>query len=326
MKFAFSIAAACMSLLAQPAAAQAVASEPFPNKPVRIVVPFPPGGASDIVARVLALKLSEIWQSSVVVENRPGASGTIAGEFVRKAPADGYTLLLAGPSNTTALAAVNPKMIPYDPVKDFKAVSIAVTFPHVVAVNPELGIKSLPDLIKAVKANPGKYSYASSGTGTTTHLFVKLFKSMAGLYILHVPYPGSAPGLNAVMAGHVSMSMDPINVVTPLVKSARLVALAVTSAARNAEMPDVPTVGETVKGFVVDSWVALLSPPETPDPIVRKIAADLRTAVQSPEVVKRFRDIGLTSVGSTPEAAQENVKTDLDRWQRVVKVAGIKAE
>lgn len=323
-KLALSLAAFALSVMAPySATAQETAAASYPTKPVRIVVPFSAGGASDIMGRLFAQHLSEIWKVSVIVENKPGASGTLGGEYVRGSAPDGYTLLLAGPSSMTALAAVNPKMIPYDPQRDFAPAGVAVSFPSLLAVNPEVGINSLPEFIDLLKKNPGKYTYSSSGTGTTSHLFAELFKSMADVDVLHIPYPGSGPGLNAVVAGHVTMSIDPFNAVAPLAKGGRLMALGITSAQRSPELPDVQAIGEVVDGFVVESFIGLFSAPGTPPDVLKKISDDLRTVVRQPELAKRLNDMGLTPVGSTPEELAETVATDLNRWQQLVKSANI---
>lgn len=320
------LAALSMVLVTSASVAQNPAGAAFPNKSVRMVVPFSAGGPSDVMGRILGQRLSDLWKVPVVIDNRPGASGTIAGELVRRSPPDGYTLFFAGPSSTTALEAVNPKMIPYSSIKDFAPVSVVGSFPNVLAVNPGLGVKTLPAFIKLVKDNPGKYSYSSSGAGTASHLFAELFKSMAGLEILHVPYQGLGPGLNAVVGGQVSMSLAPIVSVAPLAEAGRLVPLGVTTPRRTVEMPAVPTIDETVKGFVVDSWIGLIAAPGTPIQLARKIAEDVRVVVHLPEVVERFRTLGLIPVGSTPEAMLNTMTVDLDRWQRVVKSANIKVE
>lgn len=323
-KIVLSLAVFCLSAIAPYAAAQNPATATsFPTKPVTIVVPFSAGGASDIMARLFAQHLAEIWNISVIVENKPGASGTLGGEYVRRSRPDGYTLLMAGPSSMTALAAVNPKMIPYDPLTDFAPAGVAVSFPSLLAVNPEIGAKTLSEFIELLKANPGKYTYSSSGTGTTSHLFAELFKSMVGVDVLHIPYPGSGPGLNAVVAGHVTMSIDPFNLVVPLAKGGRVMALGITGEKRSQDLPEVPAIGEVVKGFAVESFIGLFAAPGTPPDVLEKIADDLRTVVNSPELAKRLNDMGLTPVGSTPQELAQTVATDLDRWQQVVKVANI---
>jgi tripartite-type tricarboxylate transporter receptor subunit TctC len=314
------IGIACLGL------GQAQAADPvrFPVRPVRLVVPFAAGGASDIIARLVAQKLAEIWSSPVIVENRPGASGALGNTFVAKSAPDGYTLLMGGPSSLSGPAAINPNL-PYDPLKDFSHVAIVCSFPSILVVNPTIA-RTLPELITLLKANPGKYTYASSGNGTSSHLIAELFKSMTGTNIHHVPYKGSSPGLNDVMAGHVSMSFDPINVVTPLVQSQRLRALGVSSLKRASEFPDVPTIAEVAPGFEADSWIGFLAPAGTPPDVVLKISNDVKTAVHAPDVAKRLKELTLTPVGSTPEEFSKMLASDIAKWRRIAQIANIKAE
>lgn len=320
-------AAACLAVAAPYAAAQNTAgTAPYPSKTVKIVIPFAPGGASDIMGRLFAQQLAEIWKVGVIVENKPGASGTLGGEYVRRSAPDGYTLLLAGPSSMTALAAVSPKKIPYDPLKDFAPAGVAAAFYSLLAVHPSVGTKTLPEFIKLLKANPGKYTYSSSGSGTTTHLFAELFKSMAGVDMLHVPYSGTGPGLNAVAAGHVTMSIAPVNSVAPLAKTGNLVMLGVTSAKRSPDFPDIPAIGEVVEGFAADSFIGLVAPAGTPPAVLKKISDDLKVAVHRPEIGKRLSELGLTPVGSTPEEMQQVLVNDLKRWQQVVKNSNITSD
>ncbi|MET4575691.1 Bug family tripartite tricarboxylate transporter substrate binding protein [Ottowia thiooxydans] len=326
MKLFCKTASVFVALLTLTVPMAAVSSEPFPSKQVHLVVPFSPGGATDVVARVVGQKLSLLWNKPVIVENKPGASSTLGADYVRKSPADGYTLLVGGPSGMTATAAVNPKIMRFDPVNDFKPVSVIATMPFVLSVNPDIGIKSVEDLVGLAKANPGKYTYASSGPGSSSHLFTEMFKFMAGVDILHVPYQGSAPGLNAVTAGQVSMVMTPINVISVLAKGGRVLPVGVSTAARTADMPELPPIGDSVKGYALEGWLALFAPKGTPDSVTQKIAADLRTVIQSPDLARTFRENGLVAVGSNPDAALSVVKNDLERWQRVVKMANIKPE
>lgn len=327
MKRALTLAAFCLSLAAPlPSAAQAAESATFPNKMVKIVVPFTAGGSSDHMGRLFAKYLGEIWKVTVIVENKPGASGTLGGEYVRRSTPDGHTLLLPGPSSTTMLMAVSPNKSPYDPLKDFAPVTVAATFQSVLAVSPQVPAKTLPEFIQLLKANPGKYTYASSGAGTSSHLYGELFKSMAGVDMLHIPFSGSGPGINAVVSGHVTASIVPENSVAPLVKNGRLVALGTTGDKRSKDLPEVPTIGETVKGFLADSWIGLFAPKGTPPAVVKKIADDLRTVLKNPEVVQKMDEMGLTGVGSTPEEMQRALAEDLQRWQRVVKAANITAD
>ncbi|MBH1965011.1 MAG: tripartite tricarboxylate transporter substrate binding protein [Comamonadaceae bacterium] len=326
MKLFCNIASVCLGILTFTVPMVALANDPFPGRQVHLIVPFSAGGATDVVARVVGQKLSVLWNKPVVIENKPGASSTLGADYVRKSPADGYTLLIGGPSGMTATAAVNPKIMRFDPVSDFKAVSVVATMPFVLSVNPDLGIKNVEDLIRLAKADPGKYTYASSGPGSSSHLFTEMFKFMAGVDILHVPYQGSAPGLNAVTAGQVSMVMTPVNVISVLAKAGRVLPVAVSTAARTADMPELPPIGDSVKGYALEGWLALFAPRGTPDPVAQKIANDLRTVLQSQDLARTFRENGLVAVGSNPDVALNVVKSDLERWQRVVKMANIKPE
>jgi tripartite-type tricarboxylate transporter receptor subunit TctC len=299
-------------------------SASFPTKPVRLVVPFAAGGATDMVARLVTQKLSENWGQPVIVENRAGASGAIGTVFVAKAPADGYTLLLGGPATLSGPPAINPNL-PYDNIRDFTHVSVIANFPSALVVHPSIA-RTLPEFIAALKANPGKYTYASSGNGTSTHMIAELFKLMTGTDMVHVPYKGTGPGLNDVMSGQVAMSFAPINAVTGSVQSNRLRALGVTSLKRSPEFPDVPTIGEVVTGFEADSWLAVSAPANTPQPIVQKLAADLRQAVHSPDVSKKFRELTITPVGSTAEEVLDIIRKDTERWRKVAQVAKIRPE
>lgn len=316
---------AALAVYANPGVAQDSAdASAYPTRAVRLVVPFAAGGASDIVARLVAQKISELWSQPVLVDNRPGASGAIGTEFVARSPRDGYTLLLGGPSTLSGPPAINPAL-PYHPVNDFSHATIVCTFPSVIAVTPAVA-NTLPELINLLKAQPGKYSYASSGNGTTSHLIAELFKSMTGTSILHVPYKGSAPGLNDVMSGHVAMSFDPINVVTPLARAGKVRALGVTSAKRSPEMPDVPAIAEFVPGFEADSWIGLLGAAGTSPAILQKIATSTRQAVNAPEVAAKLRSMTLTPVGSSPEELREVVRNELEKWRRIARIANIKPE
>jgi tripartite-type tricarboxylate transporter receptor subunit TctC len=315
--------AACTGWAATPVLAQSDAAS-FPNKPVRLIVPFAAGGASDGIARVLGTKLGELWKQSVIVENRGGASGAIGTMLVVKAPPDGYTVLLGGPATLSGPPALNPN-VPYDNLKDFEHVSIVATFPSALVVHPSIA-KTLPELIALLKANPGKYTYASSGNGTSTHLIAELFKWMTGTNILHVPYKGTGPGLADLVSGEVAMTIAPINAVTSHVKAGRLRALGVTGAKRSPEFPGVPTIGELVPKFEADSWICVSAPAGTPRAIVDRMSADIRKVVQDPDTVAKFRELTLNPVGSTPEELVKIVREDTERWRQVARVAGIKAD
>lgn len=306
------------------AAAQGLGDPTFPSKPVRLVVPFAAGGASDGIARLVSQKLGDLWQQSVIVDNRGGASGAIGTMLVVKSPPDGYTVLLGGPATLSGPPALNPNL-PYDHLKDFEHVSIVATFPSALVVHPTIA-KSLPELIALLKASPGKYTYASSGNGTSTHLIAELFKWMTGTNILHVPYKGTGPGMADLMSGQVAMTFAPINAVTSHVRAGRLRALGVTGVKRSPEFPDVPAIAEIVPKFEADSWICISAPAGTPAPIVQKLAADIRRVVADPETVKKFRELTLQPVGSSPEELVRVIREDTERWRNVAKVANIRGE
>ncbi|WP_420223258.1 Bug family tripartite tricarboxylate transporter substrate binding protein [Pigmentiphaga litoralis] len=322
MKLFCFIAAGLLGASASAALAQSAA--PFPTRPVTLVVPFAPGGASDGMGRLFAQGLTEIWKVPVIVENRPGASGTIGGEFVRRAAPDGHTLLLAGPATLTILAAVNPR-IPYDPVKDFAPVSVAVSYPYVLTANTSVA-KTLPDLLAHLKQQPGKLTYASSGVGTTTHFMAELFKAMAGVDMMNVPYQGVGPGMNAVMANHVSMLFAPVNEVGPALQSGKLTALGVTSAQRIPELPDVPAITEFVKGYTADSWISVLAPASTPPVLLERMSNDLRSALTLPDIARKLKEMGLTQVLNRPGEARDAIEADAATWRTLAKQMNIKAQ
>lgn len=306
------------------ASAQAADAAAFPTKQVRLVVPFAAGGASDIIARLVAQKLGELWGQTMLVDNRGGASGAIGLTFVAKSPADGHTLILGGPATLSGPPALNPK-VPYDNLKDFEHVSIVATFPSVLAVNPAVA-KTLPELIAVLKANPGKYTYATSGNATSTHLIAELFKWMTGTNIVHVPYKGTAPGITDLIAGQVSMTFAPVNVVMPHVQAKRLNAIGITSAKRSSELPEIPAIAEVVPKFEADSWICISAPAGTPRAIVQKISTDVRRMFRDPETVRKFKELDLTPVGSTPEELVRVVREDTERWRNIGRIANIQME
>jgi tripartite-type tricarboxylate transporter receptor subunit TctC len=296
----------------------------YPTKPVRFIVGFTPGGGSDIVARLLGQKLTETWGQAVVVDNRPGAAGMIANEIVAKAPADGYTILVISASFT-----INPALqrsIAYDPVRDFAPVTLASSAPYVLAINPAVPAQSVKDLLALAKARPGKLNYASAGTGSTLHLAAELFKSLAQVDIVHVPYKGAA-GIPDLIAGAVQMTIAGPPQTLPHVKAGRLRALGVTTIKRSAVLPELPTIAESgVPGYEVDSWYGVLAPAATPKPRVDRLSAAITQALAEPDVKERFAAQGLEPRGTSPEEFAGYVKTDLVKWAKVVRAAGIKPE
>jgi tripartite-type tricarboxylate transporter receptor subunit TctC len=309
-----------VGLLAAALTASAFAQS-YPAKPVKVVVPYPPGGPTDIVARVVSQKLSEQTGQQFVVENRPGAGGNIGAEAVARSAADGYTVAVA-----TTAHAINPslfKNLTYDIQKDFAPVSQLTTGPLVIVVNPSLPAKDVRELIALAKAKPGELSFASSGNGQSTHLSAELFNSMAGIKMNHVPYKGSAPALTDVMGGQAALMFDTMLSAMPHVRSGKLRALAVTSAARSPAAPELPTIAESgLPGYEAIAWNALLAPAGTPKDVIAKLNAELKKALETPEIKERFASQGFTAAWTSPEAFAAFLKSEVDKWAKVVKVSG----
>jgi tripartite-type tricarboxylate transporter receptor subunit TctC len=321
---AFLSASALAVLAALPVHAQDAAS--YPDKPIKIVVPFPPGGAADTFARMAGQKLSDAWPGKqVVIDNRPGAGGIIGTEVTAKSPADGYTLEMV-----TIGHAVNPFMyakLPYDTKAEFVPVAVVANVPSLVVVGPDYSAKSMKDLLSAAKAKPNEVQYASSGTGTTSHVGAALMESMTGVEMLHVPYKGAAPALQDVMGGRVPMSVDIITSSIQLVKTGKLRALAVTSAKRSPQLPEVPTVAEAgIPGYEFMSWYMLIAPAKTPVAIQEKLNAELRKAATMPDYRQRIESIGGEVVSMTLKQSNDYLNTEFTRWAKVVKDRNIKAD
>jgi tripartite-type tricarboxylate transporter receptor subunit TctC len=298
----------------------------YPTKPVRLVVPFPAAGTTDILARAAAQKLSETWNQQVIVDNRPGAGGNIGSELVAKAPHDGYTLLMGTVGTHAINASLYPKM-PYDNVKDFAPIILVAGVPNVLVVNPSLPVNSVQELIAYAKANPGKLNFASSGSGTSIHLSGELFKTMTGVQMTHVPYKGSAPALTDLMGGQVQLMFDNLPSSLAFIKAGKLRALAVTSATRSPALPDVPTVAESgVPGFEASSWFGLLAPAGTPNDIILKVNADTQRWLASPDAKEKLQAQGAAAAGGTPEDFAKHIQAETAKWARVVKESGAKVE
>jgi tripartite-type tricarboxylate transporter receptor subunit TctC len=306
------------ALLPQLALAQA-----FPAKPVRILCPFPPGGGVDITARAIAQELGAPLGQPVVVENRPGAGGNVAAAEVARAPADGYTLLLT----LNALHAISPHLyakLPFDAMQDFSFITPLVSFTNVLVVSPGSPLQSVKDVIDAAKREPGKLTFASSGNGTNLHLTGELFKTMAGIDIVHVPYKGSAPALTDLMGASVAMMFDTIPSAIAHVKSGKLRALAVTGATRSPLFPDVPTVAEAgLPGFEVVSWYGLIGPAGMPQAVVKRLNAEAAKAAGSNAFRGRMEPLGFEVITSTPERMAQMLAADSARWAAVIKAAGV---
>lgn len=300
-------------------------AQPYPVKPIRIVIPYPPGGGTDIVIRAVSGRLSERLGQPVVVDNRGGATGTIGSEAVAHAAPDGYTLLAHTNAGITILPHLN-KHLPYDPIKDFAPVTLAASSPYLLVVNPKIAATSVKELIALAKAHPGELNYASSGNGASTHLAGLLFCQMAGVKMVHIPYKGSGPATTDLLAGQVQMRFSSIPPVLQHVRSGRLRALAVTSAKRFGLLPDIPTVAETVPGFEVLSWYGVFAPTGTPPAIIKKLNADFAAALNSPDVKTLLATDGSEVVASSPERFSAIIRAEYARWAPVVQESGAKID
>lgn len=315
-----------LGLLATAASGPAVLAQSFPERPITMVVPFAAGGSTDVVARIIAQKMSEDLGQQVIVQNVAGAGGNLGADNVARADPDGYTILMG----TVATHALNPlilKSTPYDPEKDFSPVSLLVVVPNVLVVNPELPAKNVQELVALLKAEPDKYSYASSGNGTPLHLSGELFKSMAGVSMQHIPYKGAGPALNDVIGNQVPIMFDNLPSSSGHIKAGTLRALAVTTAERAPSFPDLPTVAESgIPGYETYTWNALFAPAKTPNDVVMRLNASANKALTDPAVIERMKEFSATIVGSTPEELGAHVKAELAKWGPVVKGANIQME
>ncbi len=296
----------------------------YPSRPVRWIVPFPPGGATDILARIVAQKMTESWGVAVVVENRAGAAGAIGSDAVAKAAPDGHTILMGTTSTHAVNPAINPKL-PYDSLADFTAVTLVATFPNVLVAHPSTAA-TLQELIARLKANPGKYNFGSSGAGSSTHLTGELFKLMTQTDINHIPYKGTGPLLNDLMAGHVSFAFDQITAVMSAVQAGKMRALGVASLERNAALPDVPAIAEVLPGFEATAWVGIFAPARMPSEITFKIQNEAKRIVELPDIAQRMRELGATPVANAPAEFTAFVRQDTAKWRELVRAAKIKIE
>jgi tripartite-type tricarboxylate transporter receptor subunit TctC len=307
-------------------AAQASLAAAWPDKPIRMIVPFPAGGATDVMARGMAQRLGTELGTQVVVDNRGGAGGTTAAEAAAHAAPDGYTLLFG----TMGTQAINPALyskLRYDPLKDFAPISVTHLTPRVLVVGPQVAAKSVAELIALAKAKPDALTYGSAGNGSSSHLAGALFESMAGAKMLHVPYKGSAPLLTDVLAGRVDMTFDSYTVYEEHIKSGRVRALAVTSSRRLPALPQVPTVAEAgVKGYEVSNWLGLLAPAGTPKDVLTKIHAALGRAMATPALREQLTSLGIEPVFGSPEAFAALIRSEIPKWAEIVKKSGATAE
>ena len=300
-------------------------SQPYPNKPIKIISPFATGGIADTFSRVVGQGLSESLGQPVVVENKTGGGGNIGADFVAKAPADGYTLVMGNIGSH----AVNPylmKNMPYDPLKDFEPVAYVLDAEGLLVVNPTIPVKNVTELIAYVKARPGQVSYGSGGMGTTSHLAGELFKSLAKVDMTHIPYKGNAPAITDLIGGQTQVMFATMPTVLPYVKTDKLKALAVIGSSRASSLPDVPTVAETLPGFDVSNWIGIFAPAGTPKPIISKLNAEIIKIMQQPAVQKRLETEGAKFKPMTPEAFGAFQKNEALKWAKTIKDSGIKPE
>jgi tripartite-type tricarboxylate transporter receptor subunit TctC len=304
------------------ACAGGVRAQSWPGKPIRYIVPFAPGGMTDILGRLVGPKLGDALGQPVVVENRPGAAGALGAEMLAKSPGDGYTV----GGGTISSHAINVTLYPrlsYDPVKDFAPITMLATLPNMLVVHPSLGVNSVPELIALLKANPNKYSFGSAGNGTSQHISGELFKTMAGVSMQHIPYKGSGPMIPDLLSGTISMSFENFPTAYPPVKAGRLKALAVTSATRSSIAPEVPTLAELgLAGYDISSWQAMFAPAGTPKEIVARFYMEVARILKDPDIRKKILDLGAEPGGMLPEELAALVKSDIPRLGKIVRDSG----
>jgi len=301
-------------------------AQSYPNKPIRLVCPFPPGGAVDIASRAIAQELSKNLGQPVTVDNKPGAGGNIGGAEVARANPDGYTIFMT----TSGIQAINPALyakMPFDPNKDLVPVSALVSLNNVLVLHPSIKANSVSEVIALAKAQPGAMNYASSGSGTSSHMSGEMFKSLTNVNITHIPYKGSAPAVNDLLGGQVMMMFDNIPSAIPHIKSGKLKALATTGAKRDPLLPDLPTMAEAgVAGYESGVWFGLSVPANTPRDVIMKLNAEANKGTKSPEFVKRMTDLGYIIMGTSPETMAEMNKAEVQRWGPIVRASGAKAD
>ena len=305
-------------------AAAPVLSQGFPSKPIKIVVPLAAGGTGDTLARAVADEMARDLGQPVIIENKPGAGGLVGTELVAVAPADGYTLLAASPSHVINPALHAGKKT-YDPIRGFEPITVVANTHQIIVAHPSVPVKDLKELIDYAKKNPGKLNYGSAGTGSATHLNMAMFTSMAGIDVVHVPYKGSTQARQDVLAGQVQLAMDGLLPLQPLIKDGRLKPMALASSKRAASNPEIPIIGEVVKGYASDTWYGLLAPAGTPKDVVAKLHASAVKALAAPAVKERLTKLGAEIVGNSPEDFRRLLESEQKLWTKAVKDSGAKA-
>ena len=301
-------------------------SDDYPVRPVRMIVPFPPGGVNDIVARLVGLRLNERWGQSLVIDKRGGAGGNIGTESGARAAPDGYTLTIASTSTFASNVGLYPKLA-FDPRRDFAAITLIATAPNVLAVNVAVAAKSVQELIQLARAHPKKLNYSSFGEGSSAHLVGEMFKSMAGIEIVHVPYKGGGPALVAAIAGEVQMTFSNLAVALPQVKAGKVRGIAVTSAKRASALPELPTIAESgLAGFEATAWVGIAAPAGTPRTLIRRLNRDVHAVIGATETKNQFLTRGLEPAPTTPEEFARHVRDEIERWSKVIREAGVRVE
>ena len=318
----FTLAAALLAAtLALPAAAQA----DFPNKPIRLVVPYAAGGIADLLGRLVAEKLGAAYKQTVVVENRPGAGGHVGGELVARSPADGHTLVLATIAHNGASSMY--KGLKYDPATDLVPVALIAESAGVLIVHPSVPAKTVPEFLALAKAQPGKLNYASAGNGSALHMAAELFKHLSGTDLVHVPYKGSAPAMADLLGGQVQLMFENIATAHPHIKAGKVRALGVTSRMRNPSLPDVPTIADSgVPGYASEPWYTVSAPKGVPAEVMNKLNADINAALKSPDLAQRWESLGVTPLGGSLQDALRRNAAETERWQRVIQAARIQVD
>ena len=302
------------------------ATATYPNKPIRLVVPFTPGGSTDILGRTIGQQLTQAWGQSVIIDNVPGAGGSIGADKVAKAPADGYTLLMGHIGTLAVTPSLYPRL-PYDPVKAFAAVAWVARVPNVIVVHPSVPAKNVAELVAYAKANPGKINYGSGGNGSAAHIATEYFKLQTGTQLQHVPYKGTAPAVNDLVAGQIQLMFTGVPAVIAQVKAGQLRALAVSSPQRVKAVPDLPTVAETgYPGFEADQWYGVVAPAATPPALIAKLNRQINELLAAPEISNRLASEGAEATPNPPAVFAKLIETEIVRWRTVIQAGGVKVE